>query len=202
MPEEIFNLSKTDGTTPTLFDLTKAVEKAGTAMPSKLRLGANWDPQTPKLDVDLSVGIVDTNGKLVARSEFAFYGNRDVAGVLLSEDNLDGVDATVPDPMNVAGDDEWAVIDLANIADSGVGFIASLSVYNDDDKRTLKDAGGCNIRLVNEDTGEEILRVSMATVDSDAMNVIKVTNVDGNMIVEAVEISVAGDINAVVASLQ
>lgn len=191
---ETFNLSKTDTTTPVVFDLSKAVEEAGIPMPTKLRLGAGWDPQTPAIDVDISVGIIDVAGKAVAQTEFAFYGQRDVAGIELSKDDRTGESSD-------GADDEFAIIDLANIATGGVGFIGSLSVYDDPQERTLKDAGACYIRLVNEDTGEEILRVSMATVDSDAMNVIKVSNVDGNMIVEAIEIPVAGDVNAVYASL-
>lgn len=191
---DTFNLSKSDSTTPAIFVLSKATEEAGTPMPTKLRLGAGWDPQTVALDVDLSVGIIDSAGKLVATSEFAFFGQRDVAGVELSKDDRSG-------DSSDGSDDEWAIIDLENIASGGVGFIGSLSVYNDKEGRTLKDAGVCYIRLVNEDTGEEILRVSMATVESDAMNVIKVTNVNGNMIVEAIEIPVVGDANDIVASL-
>lgn len=189
-----FNLSKTDSSTPVLFDLTKAIKDAGTPMPTKLRFGAGWDPQEPAIDVDLSVGVIDAAGKLVAQSEFAFFGQPEVAGIELGGDDLTGSSSD-------GEDDETAIIDFAGLAENGVGVIGSLSVYNDPKGRTLKDAGTCYIRLVNEDTNEEILRVSMDNADSDAMNVIKVSNVDGNMIVEAIEIPVSGDANSVCESL-
>lgn len=194
---DIFNLSKEDASTPISFDLTKALVDSGIAIPSSIRLGAGWDmPEgQAKMDVDLSVATITADGKLTGKDHFAFFSQRSVPGIELSEDDRTG-------DSSVGGDDEWAIVKLDELADGGVGIIGSLSVFEDSESRGLSSAGECYIRVVNEDTGEEMVRVQMTDLNSDAANLIKVTKDNGNIVVEAIETPIQGDLNAVVASLQ
>jgi stress response protein SCP2 len=195
MSKEIFNLSKEDETTPVVFDLSKAMEEAGIPMPSTIRFGAGWDmPEgAAAMDVDLSIATVNADSKLVDQGAFAFFQQRSVPGIELSEDDRTGENT-------VGGDDEFAIVKLDELADGGVGVVGSLSVYDDPENRGLSAAGECYIRLVNEDTGEEMVRVQMTDLNSDAANLIKVMKDGDQITVEAVEEPIQGDLNAVVAS--
>ena len=190
-----FNLSKEDDSTPIIFDLTKAVEEIGVAIPSAIRFGAGWDmPEgEEKMDVDLSIAIINSAGKMVG-ANLAYFKNRSIPGIELSEDDRTG-DSTD------GGDDEFAIVKLNELADGGVGVVGSLSVYEDNQGRGLSAAGSCYIRLVNEDTGDEMVRVEITDLNSDAANLIKVTTADGNIIVESIEEPIQGSLQDVANSL-
>jgi len=190
-----FNLSKEDDSTPVVFDLTKAAEEVGVAIPSAIRFGAGWDmPEgEEKMDVDLSIAVINSDGKMIG-TNLAYYKTRSIPGVELSEDDRTG-DSTD------GGDDEFAIVKLDELADGGVGVVGSLSVYEDTQGRGLSAAGSCYIRLVNEDTGDEMVRVEITDLNSDAANLIKVTTADGNIIVESIEEPIQGSLQDVANSL-
>ena len=199
--QNVLNLSKEDTSTPMLLDLTKVLEEASIPVPTKLLVGAGWTPAPtgePNLDVDLTIAGINADGKLIDQGNFAFFNQKTIPGVQLGEDDRSGKSSD-DNEDEAETDDETADIVLADL--TGVGFIASLSVFDDIKKRTLKDAGDCYIRLVNPDTGEEMVRVGMSTVDADAVHAIKVTLIDGALVAEAIETTVTGKLADVIASL-
>ena len=195
---EYFVLSKAgnEDDVPSYFDLSKDLIEANLPVPTIFRVGAGWDmPEGAEtLDVDLSIASINSDGKLVSPSAFACFKNREVPGIRLSEDSRDG-------KTSIGGDDEFALINLEEMSDNVVGFIASLSVFDDKLGRNLSAVNDCYIRLIDEATGEEMVRVQMNGVEADAAHLIKVSLIDRSLIATAIEEPISGGINNLIHSL-
>jgi stress response protein SCP2 len=191
-----FNLNK-NGDTPALFNLSKAIVEAGKTVPTTLRFGAGWGmpADQEKMDIDLTIAALNTEGMLVGDhlNSFAYYDQKEaISGIVLSEDCRDG-------ETTEGGDDEFADVTIANLPEGTTELLASLSVYDDPQSRKLSAADSCYIRVMDGETSEELVRVAMTELNSDAADLISVKFSGGDIIAEAIERPLQGDINNIVA---
>lgn len=87
--------------------------------PKTYYFGAGWDNPNGPVDLDIVCALL-TNGKLSGNSNFVYFGNRNAAGVALSEDNTTG---------EGDGDDESIVINIAGVADDITSIVVGLAAY-------------------------------------------------------------------------
>jgi len=177
-----FNLSKGER-----FSLSKAAPGL-----SVVRIGMGWqpneEPNGPDFDLDVSAFAIDSNCKIPSDSYFVFYGQVRM-GNCIEDSTEKGLFRPVTEDKSILGaiddpdgnrsdgnDDEDMIINLSKVNDKVEQIIicASICKYphdNKKDRRTLAQNFGmvddCYIRIVNETTGEEILRYDL---DKEATN--------------------------------
>lgn len=171
-----FNLSKGER-----FSLSKAAPGL-----SIVKIGMGWDPNEqpggPDFDLDVSAFAINSNFKIPSDSFFVFYGQVRMGNSIedpkekglfrpYTEDGaimgaIDDPDGTRSD----GDDDEDMIIDLTKVSSKVEQIIicATICKYPDDnkkDRRTLDlnfgQVNDCYIRIVNESTGEEIVRYDL-----------------------------------------
>lgn len=164
-----FNLSKNDG---------------GVGALNNLRIGMGWepneDPNGPNFDLDVSAFMIGSDFKIPDDGFFVFYGC-DNTGVdpqgntrPLSQDGalfgaVDVIDPTRDKRVGVE-DEEDMLLDLSKVDSRVEQIIIAVTICkypNDEarDRRTLSLNYGmvnnCYVRLVDERTGEEVLRYDL-----------------------------------------
>ncbi|WP_026477775.1 TerD family protein [Alkaliphilus transvaalensis] len=136
-------------------DLTK-----GSPNLSKIIVGLGWDTNKYSggydFDLDASAFIVRENGKALNEDDFVFYNNLQGAGgsVIHTGDNLTG---------EGEGDDEEVKIDFSKVP-SYVDRIAITVTIHDAIQRAQNfgQVSNAYVRVVNEETNQEILRYDLA----------------------------------------
>ncbi|HEX7903865.1 MAG TPA: TerD family protein [Chitinophagaceae bacterium] len=172
-----FNLSKGER-----FSLSKAAPGLST-----VRIGMGWNPNEepggPDFDLDVSAFAINSNFKIPSDSYFVFYGQVRM-GNCVEDKTEKGLFRPITDDRSILGaiddpdgkrsdgdDDEDIIIDLTKVNDKIEQIIicASICKYphdNKKDRRTLEQNFGmvddCYIRIVDETTGNEILRYDLA----------------------------------------
>lgn len=171
-----FNLSKGER-----FSLSKAAP--GLTM---VKIGMGWDPNDqpdgPDFDLDVSAFAINSNFKIPSDSYFVFYGQVRSGNCMedLKEKGLfrpvteDGaIRGAIDDPdgrRSDGDDDEDMFIDLTRVNSKVEQIIICCSICkfphdNKKDRRTLDLNFGqvqdCYMRIVDESSGQEILRYDM-----------------------------------------
>jgi tellurium resistance protein TerD len=171
-----FNLSKGDR-----FELSKSAPGLTT-----VKIGMGWDPNEqpdgPDFDLDVSAFAIDETFKILSDSYFVFYGqvamgNKIEDAVekgLFRPYTADGaIMGAIDDPdgkRSDGDDDEDMIINLPKIDPriQQIIICATICKYphdNKKDRRTLDlnfgQVDDCYVRIVNEITGEEILRYDL-----------------------------------------
>lgn len=133
------------------------------------RLGLGWDARSTdgaEFDLDASALLVASNGKVRSNNDFVFYNQMgDVT--LADERNFDPARASVMyqgDNRNGEGDgdDEQIVIDLTKIPHDVEKVVLTVSIHEADARnQTFGQVRNAFIRLVNEDSGNEIVRYDL-----------------------------------------
>ncbi|OCS83380.1 TerD family protein [Caryophanon tenue] len=126
---------------------------------TKVKVGLGWDTNkydgTEGFDLDSSVFLLNDGGKVSDPSDFIFYNNTTGGNgsVVHSGDNLTG---------EGAGDDETVSITLNSVPE-GVQRIAFTVTIHDAEARGQNFGMVSNsfIRIVNEDTNEELIRYDL-----------------------------------------
>ena len=126
---------------------------------SKVVVGLGWDVNKydggQDFDLDASVFLLNENGKVSNGEDFVFYNNTTGGNgsVTHSGDNLTG---------EGDGDDEQVKISIKNIPDS-IQKIAFAVTIHDADSRNQNFGMVSNsfIRIVNEETNEELIRYDL-----------------------------------------
>lgn len=162
-----FNLSKNDGNDALV----------------NVRIGLGWqtneNPGGPKFDLDVSAFMIGSNFKIPDDGFFVFYGannkGKDGDGNLrpLSQDGalFGAVDEREGDEdENSEGDTEDMILNLSKVDPKVEQIIIVVTICKypndeDHDKRTLALNFGmvknCYVRLLDERTGEEVLRYNL-----------------------------------------
>jgi len=181
-----FNLSKGER-----FSLSKAAPGL-----SIVRIGMGWDPNEepngPDFDLDVSAFAINDKFKIPSDSYFVFYGQVRM-GNCVEDSHEKGLFRPITEDKSILGaiddpdgkrsdgnDDEDMIIDLTKVNNKVEQIIICASICkfpndNKKDKRTLNQNFGmvddCYVRIVNESTGEEILRydLSKESTDNDAL---------------------------------
>jgi tellurium resistance protein TerD len=171
-----FNLSKGQR-----FELSKSSPGL-----TKVRIGMGWDPNEepngPDFDLDVSAFAINDRFKIPSDSFFVFYGQVKMGNCI--EDEFEkglfrpytedrSIKGAIDDPdgrRSDGEDDEDMIIDLTKVTDKVQQIIICVSICkyphdNKKDRRTLLQNFGmvndCYIRIVNDVTGEEILRYNL-----------------------------------------
>lgn len=124
-------------------------------------VGLGWDARATSgaaFDLDAQALLLDTNGKVLNGGEgsFIFYNQLSNANgsVVHKGDNLTG---------SGDGDDEQIHLELANIPADVDKIVFSVSIHDADARQqTFGQVRNAFVRVVNEDTGEEIARYDLS----------------------------------------
>ncbi|MFA7081509.1 MAG: TerD family protein [Bacteroidales bacterium] len=171
-----FNLSKGER-----FDLSKAAPGL-----AKVRIGLGWNPNDqpggPDFDLDVSAFAIDESFKIPSDSYFVFYGQVKM-GNAIEDETEKGLFRPITADKSILGaiddpdgnrsdgnDDEDMIINLSKVSPQIQQIIMCVTICkyphdNNKDKRTLDLNFGmvddCYIRIINEDSNEEILRYQL-----------------------------------------
>lgn len=124
-------------------------------------IGLGWDVKQQRsgvdFDLDASVFMLGTNGKLISDQHFIFYNNLNSPdpdqSVKLMGDNRTGVGE---------GDDEVVIIDLRKVPDNVVKIAIAVSIYEGEERQqNFGQVQNAYVRLVNVETKDEVLRYSL-----------------------------------------
>ena len=137
---------------------------------SRIRIGLGWDPveqkksgglfgsffggSAPDIDCDASV-IVCQGGHLKAREDVVYFGNlKHPSGAIVhTGDNLTG---------EGEGDDEQIKVDLSKVPASIDKIDFTVTIYEAEErKQNFGQVSNAFIRVVNEATGEELIRFDL-----------------------------------------
>lgn len=122
-------------------------------------VGLGWDPRTTdgrEFDLDASAFLLDASGKVRSDADFIFYNQKTSAdgSVEHTGDNRSGVGE---------GDDEQIKIDLSRVP-AGIDKIAVTVTIHEGQERgqNFGQVSNAFIRVVNEETGREVIRFDLS----------------------------------------
>ncbi len=125
----------------------------------KIMVGLGWDVNAfdsgADFDLDASAFMVGSNGRCPSDEEFIFYGNLEhkSGAVKHMGDNLTG---------SGDGDDEQIEIDLTIVPDNIAKIAFTVTIYEAEARnQNFGQVSNSFIRVVNEVTGEEIIRYDL-----------------------------------------
>ncbi len=126
---------------------------------TKVLVGLGWDTNKydggADFDLDAAVFLLGDSGKVNSDADFVFYGNLKHASGAVEHlgDNLTGAGD---------GDDEQIKIDLAAVPANISKIDFTVTIYDSDARRqNFGQVSNAFIRIVNEATGEELLRFDL-----------------------------------------
>lgn len=136
-------------------DLTK-----GRPSLKKILVGLGWDVNhydgEADFDLDASIFITKDNGKVGADGDFIYYGNLEhrSKSVLHMGDNRTG---------DGDGDDEVIKLRLDEVPSDYTSLVIAVTIYDADDRlQNFGMVGNAYVRVLDEETGEEILRFDLS----------------------------------------
>ena len=126
---------------------------------TKVLVGLGWDTNKydggADFDLDAAVFLLGDSGKVNSDADFVFYGNLKHASGSVEHlgDNLTGAGD---------GDDEQIKVDLAAVPANVSKIDFTVTIYDADARRqNFGQVSNAFIRIVNEATGEELLRFDL-----------------------------------------
>jgi len=126
---------------------------------NKIIVGLGWDSRATDgaaFDLDASAFLVKADGKVRADSDFCFYNNKIVGEGAVQHlgDNTTGAGD---------GDDEVVKVELAKIPAELDKVVFAVTIYEADlRKQNFGQVNHAYIRVVNEQTGQEIARYDLS----------------------------------------
>lgn len=130
----------------------------------RVKLAAGWDIAQvgSDFDLDISVFLLDNN-KIKSVQDVVYYNNLQGPGVKLDGDNQTGAGD---------GDDESLHIDFSQIPSNYNKIITTVTIYDAQNRRqTFGQVNNSYVRLVDEDTNNEICRFDLKNDVSTAYGV-------------------------------
>lgn len=131
-----------------------------------MRIAAGWDLKTfvgeDNLDVDLSCFMLNKDGKTREDGDFVFYNNLKSADMSVRHlgDNRDGFGE---------GDDEAIIVDISSLSFDIYKIVFVVSIYlADEKKQNFTHVENSFVRVMNEETDQELARDSMPESFADA----------------------------------
>jgi len=126
----------------------------------KIIVGLGWDVNMfdtgGAFDLDTSAFLLDATGKVTGAQDFVFYGNvnHPSGGVNHHGDNLTG---------EGAGDDEQIQVDLSKVPAAIIKIAFTVTIYEADTRQqNFGQVNNAFIRIVDETTGQELLRYDLS----------------------------------------
>lgn len=126
----------------------------------RLMIGVGWDipgAELSGMDVDCSLFLLDKNDMTREDSDFIFYNNLKGANDAVQHlgDNRTGAGD---------GDDEQMVISLNDLTFDVIKIVIAISIYDADMRdQSLMMLSNAYLRLVNDETGEELIRYKVVS---------------------------------------
>lgn len=121
----------------------------------KVDMCAGWDVAVggADFDLDISVFLLNSAGKITSASDVVFYNNKHVNGITLNGDNRTGAGD---------GDDEVISIDLDTVSSSVSKIVCCVTIDQAIARRqTFGMVNNSYVRLVNKDNGKELCRFEL-----------------------------------------
>lgn len=132
-------------------DLTK-----GNPTLKQIRVGLGWDTNDfdgQDFDLDASVFLLGSNGKVSSLDNFVYYGNLKSSGVEHTGDNLTG---------EGDGDDEIIKVNLSEVPSDVGELIFAVTIYEAEKRRqNFGQVSNAYIRVLNDSTSEELIRFDL-----------------------------------------
>lgn len=126
---------------------------------TKIIVGLGWDVNKydggSDFDLDAAAFLAGDNGKVANDSDFIFYGNKEHASgsIIHTGDNLTG---------EGEGDDEQLKVDLSKVPAEITKIDFTVTIYDADTRhQNFGQVSNAYIRVVNETTGEELIRYDL-----------------------------------------
>ena len=126
---------------------------------NKIVVGLGWDSRATDgaaFDLDASAFLVKADGKVRTDNDFCFYNNKLVGegAVQHMGDNTTGVGD---------GDDETVKVELSKVSADLDKVVFSVTIYEADvRKQNFGQVNHAYIRVVNDETGQEIARYDLS----------------------------------------
>lgn len=124
-----------------------------------LLVGLGWDVNQydggADFDLDAAVFLLGENGKVQKQEDFVFYGNlkHESESVIHMGDNLTG---------EGDGDDEQVQVDLSKVPANVSKVAFTVTIYDSDVRRqNFGQVSNAYIRIVDEDTNQEVIRYDL-----------------------------------------
>ena len=125
----------------------------------KIIIGLGWDPRATdgqEFDLDASLFMLGENGKVRSDADFIFY-NQKLSGcgsVEHTGDNRTGAGE---------GDDEQIKVDLSKVPANVLRLAVTVTIHDADARRqSFGQVSNAFIRVVNEDSGAEVVRYDLS----------------------------------------
>ena len=133
-------------------DLTK-----GNPGLKRLLIGLGWDVNKydggKDFDLDASAFLLNETGKVNNDDGFVFYNHAEFGGVKYLGDNLTG---------KGEGDDEQILVDLSQVPANVAKIDFTVTIYEAvERKQNFGQVSNAFIRVVNQDTNEELIRYDL-----------------------------------------
>ena len=126
---------------------------------SRIMVGLGWDTNrydgNADFDLDASAFLVGANGKCTCSGDFVFYNNLEhpSGAVKHMGDNRTG---------DGEGDDEQIFVDLSKIPANIERIAVTVTIFDAEKRRqNFGQVSNAYCRMVNDDTGEEIIRYDL-----------------------------------------
>lgn len=126
---------------------------------TKIIVGLGWDINKydggSDFDLDAAAFMLSDSGKVASDDDFIFYGNKEhkSGSVIHTGDNLTG---------EGDGDDEQIKIDLSTVPAEVSKIDFTVTIYDADTRhQNFGQVSNAYIRVVNEATGEELIRYDL-----------------------------------------
>jgi len=125
---------------------------------SKLKVGLGWDPRVTdgqQFDLDASAFLLDANGKVLGDLFLVFYNNlkSPEGAVVHNGDNRTG---------EGEGDDESINVNLAAVPANVDKIAFVVSIFDAESRgQNFGQVDGAFVRIVNEATGQEVVRYDL-----------------------------------------
>jgi tellurium resistance protein TerD len=126
---------------------------------NKLIAGLGWDPRTTdgkEFDLDASVFMVGSNGKVRSEKDFIFYNqmHSPCGSVSHTGDNRTG---------EGDGDDEQVKVDLSKVPADVQRLVVTVTIHDAQARRqSFGQVANAFMRVVNEETGAEVVRYDLS----------------------------------------
>ena len=162
-------------------------------------IGLGWDIKQQggmDFDLDASIFMLGTNGKLISDSHFIFYNNLTSPdpdkSVKLMGDNRTGAGE---------GDDEVLIVDFRKIPADVQSIVIAVSIYEGEErKQSFGSVQNAVVRLVDVETKKEVLRYSLEQQFSNetALIMASVSKVNGEWQLNAIGDAYQGGLQTLV----
>ena len=122
---------------------------------NKVLAGLGWDTgSSTDFDLDVSVFLLGENGKVTEDKDLVFYNNLSSKGVTHKGDNRTGAGD---------GDDEQVEVILSSIPENIQKIVFTVTIHEAEARRqNFGQVNNAYIRLVDQDTNEEVLKYDLS----------------------------------------